>query len=151
MKVQQVGFYSEGIGAEGGTIADISDGIKALAVDDSARDVNAIGGSQLFITAEVDGGHGVLVSVTAPAAGRSSDGKNAAQKVPRLSGIATLNQSANLAAGDGDATNLLLRIGNHFKSEFFSELRQTVNVALSLMSKMEIVALVHLVRLESLA
>src|SRR5262249_50954179 len=76
MKVQQVGLDGEGIGPERRTVANVRHGVKAFSVDDRARDVNTIGWDQLLITAQVDGGDGVLVSITASAAGRGGDGKN---------------------------------------------------------------------------
>src|SRR5207249_4602129 len=44
-----------------------------------ARDVNAVSGGQLVVMSEINGGHGVLVSVAAATARRRSDAEGASQ------------------------------------------------------------------------
>src|SRR5579859_27614 len=70
--------------------------------------------------------------------------------MPRAVYIAAPEKSANLAAGDGNAAYLLLRIDDYLKSEFLSELCKALDIALCLVPKVEIGALMDLACLESL-
>src|SRR5215471_10957875 len=91
------------------------------------------------------------MSVTASAAGKSSDREYASQQMPRLRDVAALNQCANLAAGDGSAANLQFRIGNHLEAKIFSKVGQAFDVAFCFVTKVKILAFVHFLRLQSLA
>jgi len=70
MEVEQVGFDGEGVGSEGGTVADVGDGVECLAgvagADGEGCDVDAVGGEEFGVGREVDGGDGVSGAV-APA------------------------------------------------------------------------------------
>ena len=69
VEVQEMGFYGEGVGAEGGAIAYIGDGFEGLGRNACANregcDVDAVGGEKFRIRGQVDGGDGVASAVTA--------------------------------------------------------------------------------------
>ena len=102
MEVEQVGFDSEGIGSEGGAVADVGYGVKALGVvsaaDANSRDVDAVFGSEFFIAGQVDRWHGVFGAVAASASGVGEDAEGAAEEVAGSAGVAFGEQFANVAA-----------------------------------------------------
>src|SRR5215469_15022149 len=51
MKVEQVRFDGKRVGAEGGTVADVSHRVEALFANPRARDVDAVAGYQFFVAA----------------------------------------------------------------------------------------------------
>ena len=70
MEVEQMGFDRKRLGAEGGTIADVGDGVEALIAHAGSSDVNAIFRNQFFIAAQIDGGNGVFGAVSAAPPGQ---------------------------------------------------------------------------------
>src|SRR6185437_3294941 len=88
MEVEQVSFDGERLCAEGGTVADVGHGIKALFRHAGAGNVNAIAVHELFITAEIDGGNRVFGAVTAAAARIGNDAEGSAEEVSGVADIA---------------------------------------------------------------
>ena len=76
MEVQQVGFDGEGVGAEGGAIADVGDGVEGFGgcacADGEGGDVDAVCGKQFGVGGEIDGGDGVAGAVAASRGWRDS-------------------------------------------------------------------------------
>src|ERR1700756_2706039 len=100
MEVQQVRLDSEGVGAEGGTVANVGDRVKAFLAYARSSDVDAVPGNEFFIAAEIDGGHGVFAAIAAPAPGSGQDRKRTSQQVARPAGVPAIQQLSNLAARD---------------------------------------------------
>src|SRR5258708_1163697 len=70
MKVEQVGFNGKDLVLECWSLADIGYGIEYLAAHSRASDVDAVGGCEFVVAAQIDGGNGVLVPVAASSTGR---------------------------------------------------------------------------------
>ena len=97
-------------GAEGGADADVGDGVEGLgggAVADGERgDVDAVGGEELGVGREVDGGNGVAGAEAAAGGGRAVDGEGAAEQGARLADVAGGDEGADAAGGDGPPRRL---------------------------------------------
>src|SRR3954452_21686831 len=150
MKVQEVGFNGKGVGAEGGAVTDVGNGIEALGTDAGTGNVHAVLGNELLVAAQINGGNGVLRSVATAASWR---GKNAERSVQQVAGAADTSCSdefADVAAGHRFAAQLHLRIDLHFESHFTSELFKHFDIAGGLVSEMKVVTFVHFARMQLL-
>src|SRR6516164_189412 len=65
VEVEQVGFDRERVGAEGGAIADVGDGVEGLACNGKGRNVDAVSRDELRVGGKVDGRHSVFGAVSA--------------------------------------------------------------------------------------
>lgn len=126
MEVEQVGFDGEGIGPEGGTVADVGDCVKALGVvsaaDANSRDVHAVLWNEFFVAGQVDGGDGVFGAIAASASSVGEDAEGAAQEVAGSAGVAFGEQFANVAAGNALSAQTHLRVVMDFKAHLVAEL-----------------------------
>src|SRR4051794_24750186 len=109
-----------------------------MAVDLRPSDVNAVARNHLVISCQVDRGDGVLVAVSAAAAGWSGDGEDTAKQMARVGHITFTQQLADVAAGDHLSANLQLRIDADRKPKSCTELYQLVHVTFGLMSEVEV-------------
>ncbi len=84
MEVEEVGFDGEGVDAEGGAVAHVGDGLKALSLcrvaDSEGGNVDAVGGEELWVWGEVDRGDGVAGAVAASRGRGGDDGEGAAEE-----------------------------------------------------------------------
>src|SRR5580658_7531511 len=83
------------------------------------------------------------MSVTASPARIGNDAEGPSQQRPGLTDFPSLQQLANLAAGNMTTAQNHLRINLGLEAAVLSQLRQRVDVALRLMPKVEVVALVN--------
>ena len=83
MKTKQMSFDSEQVVAESRPIPDVGNGIEDFLVHTCARDVDAIAGNQFVVAGEIDGRHGVPVTVATAASRRGRNREHAAQQMPR--------------------------------------------------------------------
>src|SRR5581483_11453342 len=150
MEIQQVGLNGKQFVPKSRPIADIGDGIKALAIYARLRNVYAVLRDQLFVTAQIDGRHGVLVAVTAATARRGHDRKRASQQVSRAADGACLKQFANPAAGDQFAPNPHGRIHPYFEAQFLSQLLKPLHVSLRRVPKAKVKPFMNFTRMYAL-
>ena len=104
------------IGAERRTIADVGDGIEALAAHPGARDVDAVFRDQFVVARQVDGGHGVFRSVAASAARGRENAERTCQQMTRTADTAFAQKLTDVAAGNRLAAQAHLRVVVDFKS-----------------------------------
>src|SRR5215467_11226263 len=97
-KVQHVGFDSERVSPECGTVSDIRDRVKALRPYACASDVNAVFRNEFLVAAEVNRRHGVLGTESATSARRGKNAEGAAQEMTRAANAACLNELSDMAA-----------------------------------------------------
>src|SRR5215470_4266876 len=103
-----------------------------------------------LVTAQVDGGHGVLRPVTASTAWSRQNAERASQQMSGSAHAALTNKFADVAAGHGFATQLHLRIFLHLKPHLPAQSDKFAHVPRCLVTKAEIESLVHLARVQML-
>ena len=151
VEVQQVGLDGEGCGTEGGADADVGDGLEGFGggagADGERGDVDAVGGKQLRVGREVDGGNGVASAEAAAGGGRAVDGEGAAEQGARLADAARGDEGANAAGGDGAAAQAERVVDGDGEAEFAAQGLQAGwagDAGLGLVAKAEVGALVDL-------
>src|SRR5262249_6877868 len=115
MEIQQVTLDGKRVSTERRPVADVGHRIETLLIHSSASDINAVSGHMFLVTAQVDGGHGVLRPVTASTAWSRQNAERASQQMSSSAHAALTNKFADVAAGHGFATQLHLRIFLHLK------------------------------------
>ena len=143
MKVQQVALDGERRFSEGRTIAHIGDRLEPLAAHARARDINAQPRRKFVVARQIDGGHGVLVSVTASPAGRRGDGEHAPQQHADAGDVAGQEQLADVAARHRLPAHAHFVIDAHGEARLAAKLLQPLHIAFGLVSEVEVRALVH--------
>src|SRR5208282_1176330 len=98
MKVQQVRLNGKRICTKRRTIAHIRHGIKPLGPHARPRDIDAVLRHELFVARQVDGGHGVLRAITAPAPRRGQNTEWARQQMPSPAYPSFAQQPTNVTA-----------------------------------------------------
>src|SRR5579864_832261 len=144
MEIQQVALDSERCLAEGGTRADVGDGIESLFANARSRYIDAVRGNKLVVLSQVDSGDGVLVPVAAPAFHSGHDVEHTSKKVARTAHLPGAQQAAHLAAGYGTAAQHHYRIRLHREPELAAQLRELRRGAAGLVAKVEVLAFMNL-------
>src|SRR4029077_19279850 len=121
-------FDCEQFCSECRTISHIRHRIKPLAPDAGPGDVDPILRYEFLIPRHVDGGYGVLRSVTAPSPGIALYAKRPRQQMTRAAYASLADQSANLTARNSFSPQLHLGIDLHLKSHLAPKFRQHVHV-----------------------
>ena len=98
VEVEQVRFDREGIGAEGGAVADVGDGLEEFVFHLERGDVNAVGRQKFGVGREVDGGDGVACAVATAARGRGLHGEGTAKQGAGLRDLGVADELADAAA-----------------------------------------------------
>ena len=88
MEVEQVGLDGERVGAEGGTVADIGDGLKRLVPHGERGDVDADSRHEFGIRCQIDCGNGVARSIAATRCRGTEDGERLTEKSAGVTDIA---------------------------------------------------------------
>ena len=148
VEVEQMGFDGEGVGAKGGAVADVSNGLEEFGVQAATNgqgsDVDAIGGQEFGVGREVDGGDGVAGTVSAAGGGRAVDGEGAAEERTGVADVAPGEQLADAAGGDGEAANAARGVDGDGEAEFAAEGFEAVDACLGVVAEAEVFALVDL-------
>src|ERR1700686_514698 len=145
-----MGFNGKQFGTKGRTVAHIRDRLELLGADTRAGDVNAVFGHKFFVARQVDGGHRVLRSVAAAAAGCAENAERARQEMPRPTHVAGCEQLANLAAGNRFAAQSHLRVRLDLKTHLAPEFAEQVYVAGGFVAEAEVKSFVHFARVQLL-
>src|SRR4029077_20052177 len=105
---------------------------------------------EFLIPRHVDGGYGVLRSVTASSPGIALYAKRPRQQMTRAAYASLADQSANLTARNSFSPQLHLGIDLHLKSHLAPKFRQHVHVARGLVSEAKVEAFMHLASMQLL-
>ena len=151
MEVEQVGLDGEGVGAEGGAVADVGDGFEEVGgVPTLERgDVDAVSGEQFGVGGEVDGGDRVAGAVAAAGGGGAVDGEGAAEQSAGVADIACGDEGADAAGGDGAPRKMRGVIDADGEAEFAAERGEAVDVGFGAVAEAEIFAFVDFDRVEA--
>src|SRR5512146_181425 len=149
VEIEDVGFDGERVRAKGGTHADVGDGIEGFCVNRHLGDIDADLRDQLVVTAEVDGWNGVLVPIAAATAGVGDDAEGSSKDMAGARHFSGLDQAASIAAGEDVPTVLHGLIHHHLETEPAAIFLQAFDVALLLVSEVEVESLVDFDGVES--
>src|ERR1700735_3872895 len=148
MEVQQVGFDSEGVGAEGGAVSDVGDGVECFSgstcADGQSSNVDTVCGEQFGIRGQGDCGDGVARAVAAAGGWCARDREGPFQQRSHAVDVAVCNKLADGARRDCVAADGPRPVNANGEAKLTAESFEAFNACLGLIAEAKIFTFVQL-------